>query len=70
MIKEKELSDPNSCLNKAKLDEFLFILRDKDPTMKNVINFWIDERIRMGLNTISDSKINEAMKLIASIMSK
>ena len=60
MTKSKELSDPNSCLNKAAEDEPLFVLRGKDRATAAVIRYWISERIAMGLNQIGDEQVVEA----------
>jgi hypothetical protein len=60
MIKAFELADPNSCLNKAKDDEMVFVIRAKDPAAAATIQFWIEERIRIGKNFAEDAKIIQA----------
>lgn len=40
MIKTKEISDPNSCLNKARDDEPLFVLRAHDPRASSIVRAW------------------------------
>lgn len=60
MTKLKELTTPNSCLNKAGEDEMLFILLARDPAAPVAIAAWIEERIRIGRNKIDDPKILEA----------
>ena len=63
MKKIQEISDPNSCLNRASPDEFLFVLRSKDKAMADTIVFWAGLRIGMGLNKLWDPKIQEALAL-------
>ena len=60
MIKLQELSDPNSCLNRAKDDELLFVLLARDPAAPWAIRAWIDERVRLGKNAPDDAQIEEA----------
>lgn len=70
MIKRDELSNPNSCLNRAKDDEYLFVLIDRDIAMPRAIRAWIEERIRLGKNTREDSQIQEAELAIQMILDK
>ena len=60
MIKEEELSNPRSCLNKAKPGERLFVLRGADPAAPSTIRHWIGERLRLGKNSTSHEQIREA----------
>lgn len=60
MIKSRELSEPNSCLSKARDDEMTFILLERDPAAPAAIRAWIEERIRLGLNERGDAKLEEA----------
>jgi len=60
VIKLQELSDPNSCLNRAKDDELLFVLLARDPAAPWAIRAWIDERVRLGKNAPDDAQIEEA----------
>lgn len=62
MLKIKEKNSPDSCWNKAKDDEIVFVLLDRDPVAPAVIRYWIRERIRAGLNGPNDSKLLEASK--------
>ncbi len=64
MIKTKELTDPKSCLNKAKDDELLFVLLGRDPAAAVAVQAWINERIRIGKNKPNDPKIIEATEAI------
>jgi hypothetical protein len=62
MLKSKELSDPNSCLNKAKPDERLFVLLARDPAAPEVIRYWIRRRLWIGKNKPNDPQILEALE--------
>lgn len=63
MLKHDELADPNSCLNKANDEDFIFVLIQKDIAMADTIRFWCSKRIVMGKNKHDDPKIKEAMAL-------
>lgn len=67
MKKRDELIRSDSCLNKAAEDEFVFVLREKDEAISNVIRFWIQERIRLGLNQPGDSKLECAEREASAI---
>lgn len=67
MLKRDELADPNSCLNKAADDEYLFVLRSKDPEMANTIREWAARRIQRGMNKATDAKIIEALQLAQTV---
>ena len=60
MKKFNELANPESCLNKAKDSEMLFVLLERDPAAPSAIRAWIRERIRIGKNKPNDPKILEA----------
>lgn len=60
MTKEKEISDPNSCLNKAKDNEILFVLLGRDPAAPAAIRAWIRERLQLGKNVEKDDQIKSA----------
>jgi hypothetical protein len=65
MIKAKELTDPNSCMVRAKEDEMTFVLLSRDVCAPAVIRFWASERVRVGKNTWSDPQITEALSCAA-----
>jgi hypothetical protein len=44
MLRKEELSDPNSCLNRAKDNEMVFVLLERDPAAPVAIRAWIDAR--------------------------
>ena len=62
MLKTDEISNPNSCLNKARPDERLFVLLARDPAAPDVIRFWARKRIWLGKNKITDPQIVEALE--------
>jgi hypothetical protein len=63
MRKQDELAFPNSCLNKAKDDEMLFVLLGRDKAVPDTIRFWCQMRVKRKLNTIGDPQIVEALRV-------
>jgi len=61
MIKKFELTNSESCLNKARNEEMTFILLGRDLASAATIKFWIAERIRLGKNKETDPQIKEAI---------
>lgn len=62
MIKREELTNPNSCMSRAKDDEMTFVLLGRDKAASATVLFWITERIRLGKNASTDPQIQEALK--------
>ena len=60
MIKSKELTDPRSCMSRARDDEMTFVLLGRDKAAPVAIRAWVAERLRLGKNTESDPQITEA----------
>jgi len=60
MLKEKELSDPNSCINKAKPGEMVFVLLARDAEAPRLVRDWARRRVDSGKNTPIDDQITEA----------
>lgn len=60
MKKIDEQLNGESCLNKAKQWEMLFVLMARDPAAPVAIRAWIAERVRIGRNAPTDSKIMAA----------
>lgn len=60
MIKIEELNNPNSCINKAKNDEMVFVLLGRDIAAPAAIQEWINQRIFSGKNSSQDEQIKEA----------
>jgi len=61
MRKKDELTSPSSCLNKAREDEWLFVLLGRDAAAPAAVRAWIEERVRLGKNTRTDPQIVEAI---------
>jgi hypothetical protein len=62
VLKTEELSNPQSCLNKARANERLFVLLARDPAAPDVIGYWVRKRIALGKNKMSDPQIVEALE--------
>jgi len=61
MIKSQELTDPNSCMTRAKDDEMTFVLLARDACAPDTIRYWVQHRIRLGKNQVDDPQIKEAL---------
>lgn len=61
MIKSKELTDPNSCMSRARDDEMTFVLLGRDRAAPHAIREWVKERLSLGKNTETDPQIVEAL---------
>lgn len=61
MMKRDELFEEDSCLNKAGLNEMIFVLRAHDITAPATIRFWVRERIASGKNQSDDIQIKNAL---------
>jgi hypothetical protein len=61
MKKFRELSDPESCLNRARDNEIIFVLLARDAAAPAAIRAWAGERMRLGKNRLSDPQILEAL---------
>lgn len=60
MKKYEERDNPNTCWNKAREDEMLFVLLERDDAFPGTVRYWISERIRLGLNKPGDEKLVRA----------
>jgi len=67
MKKSEEISNPNSCFNKAKDDEVLFVLLERDAAAPAAIREWIRQRIKIGLNKPGDAQIQSAWDTILAM---
>lgn len=65
MIKRDEIDDQESCFNKARDSERLFVLIARDPAAPIAIRAWVAERIRLGKNKPDDDQIREAIECAA-----
>jgi hypothetical protein len=62
MIKREELTNPNSCLNRAKDDEMTFVLLARDAAAPDAIRHWVAVRCVLGKNKLTDPQIKEALE--------
>jgi len=60
MVKEQELTMPQSCMSRALPKEMTFVLLSRDEAAPVAIRAWIDQRIRLGKNKRTDPQIIEA----------
>ena len=67
MLKRDELSNPQSCMSRARDDEMTFVLLERDPATAITIRFWVMERLRIGKNSIDDSTIWNALRIAEEI---
>lgn len=67
MLKTEETSNPQSCWNKGRHDERMFVLLARDEASPATIRAWCAERIRLGKNQERDPQIDEAL-LCAALM--
>jgi len=62
MLKKDELTAQNSCLNKARHDEPIFVLLGRDVAAPTTIRYWVEQRIKLGKNKYDDEQIVEALQ--------
>lgn len=62
MIKREELTNPSSCMSRAKDDEMTFVLLARDKAAPDAIRYWAWRRIDLGKNTADDPQIKEALE--------
>jgi hypothetical protein len=60
MLKTYEATNHDSCWNRARNDELVFVLLGRDVAAPAAIRAWIRERIRTGKNQPDDAQIAEA----------
>jgi hypothetical protein len=70
MRKRDELVDPQSCLNRAKPDEWLFVLLGRDEDAPATVLDWIERRLRRGKNAPDDPQIVEARKWVETVQTE
>ncbi len=61
MLKRDEIEHTESCFSKARDDERLFVLLARDPAAPAAIRHWVDVRINLGKNKLTDPQIVEAL---------
>ena len=62
MRKRDELSNPDSCMNRAKDDEMTFVLLGRDAAAPAAIRAWVGFRVKLGKNNFNDPQITEALE--------
>lgn len=67
MLKRGELTNPASCMSRARDDEMTFVLLGRDLAAPCAIRAWIEERIRLGKNLRRDAQILEAETCAAAM---
>jgi hypothetical protein len=61
MRKRDEIEYTESCFNKARDEERLFVLLARDPAAPVAIRAWVNERLRLGKNAPNDAQLVEAL---------
>jgi hypothetical protein len=64
-----EIVQPDSCINKARNNEMVFVLIGRDAAAPEAIRAWVKARIKLKKNTKDDYQIKEALAC-AEIMEK
>ena len=67
MRKKDELTNPLSCMSRAREDEMTFVLLGRDVAAPTAIRAWIEERIRVGKNQPGDPQTIEAEACAATM---
>ena len=67
MLKRDELSNPNSCLNRAADGEECFVLLGRDAAAPVAIRAWVAERLRIGKNQPGDETIVDALRTASNL---
>jgi len=67
MIKREELTNPASCMSRARDDEMTFVLLGRDAAAPVAIRAWVAERTRLGKNKATDEQILEALRCAAAM---
>lgn len=70
MTKQQNIDDPNSCFNKARDDEIVFVLLERDIATPAAIRAWAMNRVAAGKNNIDDPQIVEARHVANLIEAK
>jgi hypothetical protein len=65
-----EIKNPNSCFNKARPEELIFVLLERDEATPIAIQAWIEARIRLGKNSADDKQITEAREFLCRVLKK
>lgn len=63
MLKHNEAALPESCWNKAKPSEMVFVLLERDDDAPGTIRDWIKRRIASGKNQPGDAQLENAERI-------
>lgn len=63
MTKQEEIDLPDSCWNRAKQGELMFVLLERDKAAPETIRQWARVRVATGMNSSIDLKIDEALEI-------
>jgi len=66
VLKRDEMFVLDSCLNKAREDEMLFVLLARDPAFPATVRFWAAERVRLGKDGPASPKVLSALACAAA----
>lgn len=61
MRKRDEMTNPASCMSRAREDEWTFVLLGRDAAAPETIRFWCAQRVSLGKNGWADPQIVEAL---------
>ena len=62
MVKSEELTNPQSCMSRARDDEMTFVLLERDAAAPAAIRTWAYWRVKLGKNKPTDLQIAEALQ--------
>lgn len=67
MTKKENIDNPNSCWNTSKDGDIIFVIKQQDKAGPATIRDWVTRRVGMGLNSITDAKLQDAMSIADEI---
>ncbi len=68
MIKRDEVRRPDSCLNRAREDEIVFVLLGRDMTTPITILKWAMERIKISKSAVDSDEIKDAVRMADTLI--
>lgn len=60
MRKREELTNPASCMSRAREGEMTFVLLGRDEAAPDAIRYWAERRVDLGKNQVGDAQLAEA----------
>ena len=67
MRKFEEITNPKSCLLRARMDEMLFVILGRDAAAPDTIRYWVQKRLALGKNQVADAQIQEALECASTM---